>query len=122
MLKIVIWIIIYLEQFTQYKGDSNNKINNINIVASKNSVVPDFEKWVSSNSYIDIGQIFLSLKNNNRIYYLLTNYDALSNEYIIPYITSGTYTENFWAATKTPLSTNEEYSIAPFATSQITIN
>lgn len=95
MLKIVIWIIIYLEQFTQYKGDSNNKINNINIVASKNSVVPDFEKWVSSNSYIDIGQIFLSLKNNNRIYYLLTNYDALSNEYIIPYITSGTYTENF---------------------------
>lgn len=114
-----------LEQFTKFKGtNDSNRISNIEIVSSSNKVVPKFKEWVnnSKNNAAGIGQIFLTLTNGSRIYYLLTNYGVSTNSYLIPYVTSGTYTENFWATTKTSLSANKEYSIAPYETSSITIS
>lgn len=118
----------FLEKFTKWTGSSSNQVPNVTLAQSGNIVVPNFTSWIKSfqssfNTSLNIGQFFLSLTNstNDLTYWVLTGYNVTSNTYQIPYVDSGTYTENFWATTQTALSTSAEYSIAPAATSTITV-
>lgn len=114
----------FLEKFTKFQSYSGNDVPNITLANSGNEVVPSFTSWISSwnstfNSKVGIGQFFLSLTNSTSglTYWLLTGYNPTSNSYLIPYVDSGTYTENFWATTQIAISSSIEYSVAPASTS-----
>lgn len=120
----------FLEKFTKFTGTTGTNaksIPNITLANAGNKVVPNLSSFISTfhsdfNPDLNIGQFFISLTNSTSdlTYWLLTGYNPTSNNYLIPYVNSGTYTEDFWATTQEAISTGTEYSVAPASTSTYT--